>query len=1349
MTFRKYPFRILCKVQGDGIVEGGIEKNAFWNCRSLKKVSLPAGISVLQKEVFRGCWSLSDVEIRNEENSILESIEEAAFSECNHISNTDFLKNVKNLKTIGDYAFRYSEITDESDNLIYASYTGEKCLLDEKDIYGGNKFSGGLQSVTLPDSVTDLGNEVFTGQPNLQIVTLGNGLTILPKNSFQNCVSLKKVILPAYLKTIEEKAFSGCIKLQDIVLPNTLETIGDEAFSDCGAVKTMDGVYYHVRYIETGKSYTSRPAGNTTAVECLVYNKDEKYNQSFGTMFLEKDAMLTEDEYKEKGSPTGYDKYIIVAEKRYAKSSEVYDNDQISKTRYTNYVLDEKTGRITESNYVYSEELGSDESINAPKEGYTGYFVRGTLYNKISVRDYYGLSSITLPNSVKSIGKKAFYNCYNLENIVLSNQITEIPESAFAVEKKENLNKYNWVATEQEPLQANYIADRVVTFPNNLETIGDNAFKNNSNLKLTNGALPANLLQIGNSAFEECHSIEKIVIPSKTKSIGDKAFYGCSEYMETDERIDAYTVIDMQKNMGLQEIDLTQASSLENIGTYAFSLTSIKQCTLPKKVTTVSQGLFATCPFLSKVICAEDTEAIKADVFSNCTELVSITVPAKATISYNAFRGYGIGSFSFSITDPEPISVSIGEEEKLPINTFINDYLRDSIQITEKNGITGFVEIANGTVEELNGWNIYKAKVKGVKEGTTKLSVVGTNNYYLYGNKVFSKAPEVTVTVNVTKKKCTDIVDTVDSAVLSIEDVQGQKYLHPQVLPEDCTEANVWLNSNESIVEVRPETHEVDGTQMTSSSALIVPKALGTSKVTLKTGSVKKDYQVNVVIPATDLILDKQEISIKENEDETIKLKPTMTYDAAKYSANDWDNYKDIISYSSADTKIATVSDDGVVKAVSAGTTQITATALGSGKTAVCEVRVLPNETMVYFTDEQGNMLDTSKPLQVQAKDVITLNIATEPVDSLSELTWEFSDLSVNEMFTHLKNGTRQVETEDKGIQDKVISMEFGADKIGTGTITVFPVSCKNKDAVSASVSVNVSADTKEAVFATVEDIEIGAEQSVFGYIVTSAGKAENIQDVKNITTDKVSFTSSNPVVASVDEVTGVVKGLSEGHVTITMKVENVADSSKSIEKVMELDVTRPAATKVDVVEKNGKQVVAVGGKLQLETILTPSNARDSIKFESLTPDIATVDRMGIITGLKAGTGRVKVTTSEKEVYTIFEFTVIQSNTPTPSPSVSVPKVTGLKVKNVKGKKMLITWKKVKNVKGYRITYALNSKFTKSRKTVNISKNSVTKTISKLKKGKTYYVKVQAYKKNGTKKVFGKVSTVKKVKIKK
>lgn len=110
----------------------------------------------------------------------------------------------------------------------------------------------------------------------------------------------------------------------------------------------------------------------------------------------------------------------------------------------------------------------------------------------------------------------------------------------------------------------------------------------------------------------------------------------------------------------------------------------------------------------------------------------------------------------------------------------------------------------------------------------------------------------------------------------------------------------------------------------------------------------------------------------------------------------------------------------------------------------------------------------------------------------------------------------------------------------------------------------------------------------------------------------------------------------------------------------------------------------------------------------------------------------------------------IQKATPKPAKVVKAPSKPVIKsVTNVKGKKMVVKLKaKVKGAKGYQLTYATNSRFTQAKKSVDMK--STSKTITKLKKGKTYYVKVRAYVRDTKgKNVYGKYSNVKKVKIQK
>ena len=118
----------------------------------------------------------------------------------------------------------------------------------------------------------------------------------------------------------------------------------------------------------------------------------------------------------------------------------------------------------------------------------------------------------------------------------------------------------------------------------------------------------------------------------------------------------------------------------------------------------------------------------------------------------------------------------------------------------------------------------------------------------------------------------------------------------------------------------------------------------------------------------------------------------------------------------------------------------------------------------------------------------------------------------------------------------------------------------------------------------------------------------------------------------------------------------------------------------------------------------------------------------------------------------------VEGNTPSPTPvnkptkpaKVTVKKTTLKSAKNAKGKKLVVKWKKNTAGNGYQIQYSTSKKFAKGNKTKTISKNKTTSyTIKKLKKKKTYYVRIRTYKKVSGKTYYSEWSSMKKVKIKK
>ena len=95
-----------------------------------------------------------------------------------------------------------------------------------------------LRSVTIPESVKTIGNAVFRGT-GLTEVYIPSGVSVLSDDVFEDCKKLQKVMLPEGLTTIGNNCFRDCEKLTDIVIPKTLATIYDDVFSRCIALKEI------------------------------------------------------------------------------------------------------------------------------------------------------------------------------------------------------------------------------------------------------------------------------------------------------------------------------------------------------------------------------------------------------------------------------------------------------------------------------------------------------------------------------------------------------------------------------------------------------------------------------------------------------------------------------------------------------------------------------------------------------------------------------------------------------------------------------------------------------------------------------------------------------------------------------------------------------------------------------------------------------------------------------------------------------------------------------------------------------------------------------------------------------
>lgn len=382
-----------------------------------------------------------------------------------------------------------------------------------------------LKSVTIPESVTHIGNSAFESCTNLESVKINYGVTAIGNNLFMECKNLKTVTLPESVTTIGSFAFNNCSSLDDIKIPDSVTKIGDYAFYGCGITK-----------ITIPNSVISIGRGTFG------------YCGSLATVAFGEDSKLESIDANAFSSCTGLKSIAIPSSVTYLGKNVLGGCTELESIAVPSTEVTIEGANKFHLGYMFASSYNYYDLIPASLKTVT---IAGG--DTIAEKAFYlcgGITSVTVADSVSSIGVEAFLFCTGLKSVVFgeNSKLTVINDEAF------------WKC---ESLES-------VTLPESVTYIGERAF--NDCASLTSVTIPESVTHIGDGAFSLCESLTSVTIPKNVTHIGRDAFTGCNSLVEvTFEITDGWRVYVSAYEANISSDDLKDKQNASTLLTETYS----------------------------------------------------------------------------------------------------------------------------------------------------------------------------------------------------------------------------------------------------------------------------------------------------------------------------------------------------------------------------------------------------------------------------------------------------------------------------------------------------------------------------------------------------------------------------------------------------------------------------------------------------------------------------------------------------------------------------------------------------------------------------------------------------------
>ena len=548
------------------ILGGNILYGAFFYCDYIDSVILPEGLTSIGDKAFYCCYDLNTIEIP----SSLQTIGSSAFANCEALTAIEIPSAVSK---IGHYAFENTAI-----RAVYINDIASWCNINfssslSNPLVNAYLYLNGqpVTNLVIPYGVEKINNYAFIRCRNIETITLPNSITEIGEYAFCGLYRLGDIVIPKSIKTLGASAFASCSNIQIVSFEANcnIETIGNSAFSGCTSLHSINwGIGNNIK-----KIYTNAFSSCTSLTEIDLPN---------GLEYIGSGAFANCKNVTN----------IYVPNTVTEIWSEAFKNCIALEHITLPFLGNKASSTTTLLGYVFG--TSAIDGCKAVTQ-YSSATSAGTTY-------YIPASLKTIEITGGNISYGAFYNCSQLNTVLL---------------------------------------------PESISQIGDCAFYNCSGL--TNISIPSTVTTIGKDAFNGCDKIQYIQISDNVTSLGENAFKGCVSLIQIEfgKNISNMSAWDFASYTKLEKIIVSDNNPTYSSDGWGVLYNKAKTTlyvypqnrawpyyNIPTTVTTISSNAFKTCQNLFVLLIPKETVTLSNNCISGCGNISLNVYADSAALTY-------------------------------------------------------------------------------------------------------------------------------------------------------------------------------------------------------------------------------------------------------------------------------------------------------------------------------------------------------------------------------------------------------------------------------------------------------------------------------------------------------------------------------------------------------------------------------------------------------------------------------------------------------------------------------------------------------------------------------------------